>query len=242
MRRRERPGLLLNDNWTTPLFLFTSVVDDNGRSWLQSQPIRQRHPAVREEGGPCRDATDCSLNGVCAAVNDANVTDASPGASLKPPPPPLPAPPLPAPPLPAPPASAWSGRCVCDPQWMGADCGVLALLPADPEGGYQRPGSNQWGGNPFRDVRPRGGGDGRYHVFAVEMTHGCQIQDYLTNSQIVHAVSDSPGGPYRRSGVLRAPFAHAPHVWRDPSDGALLLVYEGRDRVPDAAQKRCKRR
>ena len=41
--------------------------------------------------------------------------------------------------------------CVCDPQWDGAHCGTLALLPADPLGGYRRPGFSGWGGNPWFD-------------------------------------------------------------------------------------------
>ena len=57
-------------------------------------------------------------------------------------------------------------RCHCDVQWDGDDCGQLALMPANPEGGYRRPGCNGWGGNPFYDE-----GDGKYHVFTVEMTH-----------------------------------------------------------------------
>ena len=41
--------------------------------------------------------------------------------------------------------------CVCDPQWTGSHCGSLALLPADPLGGYRRPGFSGWGGNPWWD-------------------------------------------------------------------------------------------
>jgi hypothetical protein len=119
-------------------------------------------------------------------------------------------------------------------------------------------------------------------VFTVEMTYGCTINDYLTNSQIVHAVSDTPTGTYTLAPValvadtddattavgadpnpnthpasgagnpsLRlpapaatvfiAPFAHAPHVWKDPTTGALVVVFEGRQRLPDSAQKRCDR-
>ena len=81
-----------------------------------------------------------------------------------------------------------SGACACDNQWDGADCGALALLPADPNGGYQRKGYSQWGGNPFFSEV-----DGKYHVFTVEMTHGCNIDQYITNSQIVHAESSTPG-------------------------------------------------
>ena len=42
-----------------------------------------------------------------------------------------------------------SGACDCDPQWRGADCGELNLLPAPPGGGLQSTTRNYWGGNPF---------------------------------------------------------------------------------------------
>jgi hypothetical protein len=258
MDRRERPGLLLDgENWSTPLVLFTSVVHQ-GESWLVSQPIRQSAaPAGSAGGASCQDDEGCNLNGKCVEPNK---------------------------------------KCVCDPQWDGSDCGVLALLPANPNAGYHRKGFNAWGGNPF--YAPE---DKKYHVFAVEMTHGCPIDNYLTNSQvrpsfiaisvfvgiftsanirrffwfshpsasqIIHAESTSPAGPYTlapiqgsnafsgeeragyhaaavggpapASAVLMRAFAHAPRSWRDPSTGALVVVYEGRNStIPDSKQHRC---
>ena len=236
--RRERPGLLLDPGWTTPLALFSSVQAHTWRSnvlppwaephqsWLQSQPIQQ-HLGEGEAaggGGACTSDEDCNLNGICSQQ------------------------------------TAVSTTCVCDPQWQGDFCGSLALLPADPLGGHRRQGFSGWGGNPFFDQ-----GDGKYHVFTVEMTYGCTIDDFVTNSQIVHAQSDTATGTYTlapigktgtrppawgRAGVklgvpappstvLVAPFAHAPHAWKDLATGALVVVFEGRVRLPDSAQKRC---
>ena len=212
MERRERPGLLLDRTWRTPLYLFTAVAGQlhpgqkPGSSWLQSQPIRQSKPSVGGGGGgKCASDEDCNLSGVCS-----------------------------------------SGLCSCDAQWQGAHCGVLALLPADPAAGYRRPGFNGWGGNPFWSEH-----DSMYHVFTVEMTRQCSINDHLTNSQIVHAVAprESPGGPYvlaaiganatehidqsgpaPSSTVLAKPFAHGAHAWReDGGKGALVVVVVGRD-------------
>eukprot|EP01079_Euglenida_sp_SAG-EU17-18_P000086 gene86-358_t len=114
------------------------------------------------------------------------------------------------------------GTCHCDPQWEGPDCGVLSLLPAEPDSGYRR-----------------------YHAFTVEMTFGCPIGDYLTNSQIVHVQSDTPTGAYAlaaikskgspalsqltsnnkvglndpapNSTILVLPFAHAAHTSLEPA-------------------------
>ena len=141
MERRERPGLLLDRTWRTPLYLFTAVAGQlhpgqkPGSSWLQSQPIRQSKPSVGGGGGgKCASDEDCNLSGVCS-----------------------------------------SGLCSCDAQWQGAHCGLLALLPADPAGGYRRPGFNGWGGNPFWSEH-----DSMYHVFTVEMTRQCSINDSPT--------------------------------------------------------------
>ena len=41
-----------------------------------------------------------------------------------------------------------AGKCLCDHQWDGATCGILALLPAAKDGGYRRPGFNGWGALP----------------------------------------------------------------------------------------------
>jgi len=187
---------------------------------LQSQPVRQTvgEGEAAGGGGACTSDEDCNLNGLCVAA-----------------------------------------ACACDPQWQGPLCGTLALLPADPLGGHRRAGFSGWGGNPFFDA-----GDQKFHVFTVEMTRGCGISDYITNSQIVHAQSDTATGPYTLApiasgparpargaaaaapgapappeSVLVAPFAHAPHAWKDPTTGALVLVIEGRVRLPDSAQKRC---
>eukprot|EP01052_Picozoa_sp_SAG31_P058227 SAG31_NODE_17671_length_662_cov_0.683837_2_plen_83_part_01 len=81
---------------------------------------------------------------------------------------------------------------------------------------------NASSGNPFR-WRASSGGDNKFHVITVEMTHRFTINDYSTNSRLVHAISDKPAGPYRFSSVFRAPFAHAAHSTYAP-DGTLLVV------------------
>jgi len=115
---------------------------------------------------------------------------------------------------------AAGGACACDPQWGGADCGELRLLPAPRGGGLQSPTLNYWGGNPFYS-------NGSFHVFGTELTHGCQIGDFLTNSQVVHATSAAPLGPYAVAETWLEPFAHTPRAWPGPN-GSLLLAYVGR--------------
>lgn len=124
-----------------------------------------------------------------------------------------------------------SGACKCDPQWGGADCGELRLLPAPRGAGLQSPILNYWGGNPFYS-------HGSYHVFAVEMVNGCQIGDFLTNSQVVHATSTTPLGPYAVNSTWLKAFAHTPRAWPGPNN-SLLITYVGRQFVPPAGQRNC---
>ena len=79
---------------------------------------------------------------------------------------------------------------------------------------------------------------GSYHVFATEMTKGCQIGDFLTNSQVVHATSATPLGPYSVNSTWLEPFAHTPRAWPGPNN-SLLLAYVGRQFVPPAGQRDC---
>lgn len=124
-----------------------------------------------------------------------------------------------------------SGACKCDPQWGGADCGELSLLPAPRDGGLQSPTLNYWGGNPFFS-------QGSYHVFGTEILHGCQIGDFLTNSQVVHATSATPLGPYTVNSTWLEPFAHTPRAWPGPNN-SLLIAYVGRQFVPPGGQRNC---
>jgi hypothetical protein len=124
-----------------------------------------------------------------------------------------------------------SSVCKCDPQWGGPDCGELRLLPAPRDGGLQSPKLNYWGGNPFFT-------QGSYHVFATEITKGCQIGDFLTNSHVVHATSATPLGPYSVNSTWLEPFAHTPRAWPGPNN-SLLLAYVGRQFVPPAGMRDC---
>ena len=145
---------------------------------------------------PCESAADCSYNGKCAAAGVA--------------------------------ATLGSGGCACEPAWQGVRCGELALLPVDK---YCR---EEWG---FREVASDGSNvstwgspilydetGGKWHGWASEMMHGCGINAWETNSQIVHLVGDGPSGPFTRQNVFAPPFAHEPDVVRGPK-GEWVMTY-----------------
>ena len=70
------------------------------------------------------------------------------------------------------------------------------LLPTRYENGFRLDGYWVWCGSTIK------GGDGKYHMFASRWSNSTGFSPYwLTNSEIVHAVSDSPEGPYKFSDV-----------------------------------------
>ena len=70
------------------------------------------------------------------------------------------------------------------------------LLPANYESGFRQNDYWVWCGSSIK------GDDGKYHIFASRWSNSTGFSPYwLTNSEIVHAVSDSPEGPYKFSDV-----------------------------------------
>jgi lysophospholipase L1-like esterase len=74
------------------------------------------------------------------------------------------------------------------------------LLPAPLNGGLRLDGFWVWCGSVIK------GDDGKYHMFASRWPNSTPFSPYwLTNSEIVHAVSDTPEGPYKFSDVALPP-------------------------------------
>lgn len=74
------------------------------------------------------------------------------------------------------------------------------LLPTKYENGFRMDGYWVWCGSSIK------GDDGKYHIFASRWSNSTGFGPYwLTNSEIVHAVSDTPEGPYKFSDVALPP-------------------------------------
>lgn len=117
---------------------------------------------------------------------------------------------------------AATSQCKCDSGWTGDNCGTLDLLPTPPEAGYFNSSAHTWGGLPVQDSF------GDWHLFTAEMTLGCTLQLWKTNSAVMRAVSQSgPLGPYLFKERVLQPFAHNPAPRIDPSTGRLLLYFIG---------------
>eukprot|EP00755_Sulcionema_specki_P020153 Sspe_Gene.71219::Locus_42179_Transcript_1_1_Confidence_1.000_Length_1822::g.71219::m.71219 len=121
------------------------------------------------------------------------------------------------------------GRCVCNTPWKGDECEVLDVGRANLSRGYRSPHLggkiSSWGGSMLRWEK-----DGLYHLFAAEMVGTCGIEYWEPNSQVVHAVSNTPEGPYTFHEVVLPPFAHEPNAIRGPNgEFVIYLTYRHPD-------------
>lgn len=118
---------------------------------------------------------------------------------------------------------AASGRCACRAAWSGAACGTLNLLPASRRAGLQTVeadglNTSSWGGQVLR------GADGKWHMLAAEFVNHCGVSAWTRNSRIVHAVSATPGGTYRRTAEVHGVFSHGPALARAPNGSYVAYM------------------
>jgi hypothetical protein len=112
------------------------------------------------------------------------------------------------------------------------------LLPAAKDGGFKMEEYWIWGGSAIK------GTDGQYHLFASRWPKQYPFnQGYVYHSEVVHAVSDLPEGPYafkgvalpRRSGYWDGKMTHNPTIQQWGDTYYLFYIgstYEGES--PDA--------
>jgi len=107
------------------------------------------------------------------------------------------------------------------------------LLPAPRDGGFRMDDYWVWCASAIKADGP--GEDGRYHLFASRWPRALTFSGHwITNSEVVRAVSDTPEGPYRFEEVV-LPWRHRRYfdglVTHNPSikkfDGTYYLFYTG---------------
>lgn len=128
-----------------------------------------------------------------------------------------------------------SGSCTCEPAWKGPNCETLNLIPTPFSAGYRYDNSGpqtSWGGASLQ------ADDGKWHMWAAELVNHCPMSYWLGNSQVVHAVSNSMGGPYIRQEVVQPVFAHEPNTVRAPT-GEYVMYFTARSPPPNTAHKPC---
>lgn len=99
--------------------------------------------------------------------------------------------------------------CACDAPWSGVTCGVLDVKPAAPGGAYgygEKFATTSWGGNVLQH-------GGKAHLYVTEIAgKRCGLDGWGNQSTVVHAVSDSIGGPYKKVKTVIQHEAHNPQA------------------------------
>lgn len=117
------------------------------------------------------------------------------------------------------------GVCVCDPAFRGSTCAQLNFKPMTSEaaerGAYRHGSATSWGGIPIRDAQ------GIYHLYVSEIVNNCTLTSWIPNSQITHAVSSAPDGPYEYVSTVFGTFHHNPTVLRHPTENLYLMFMIG---------------
>jgi hypothetical protein len=116
-----------------------------------------------------------------------------------------------------------SGRCVCDAPWVGTHCQTLQLAPGIvglhglPLCAYHGdgPNSTSWGGSVLHAPE-----DGKYYMWAASMVNNCTLSDWMTNSEVVLAVAQTPLGPFTKLKTIVPPWAHNPQAIRAPDNSS----------------------
>ena len=110
-----------------------------------------------------------------------------------------------------------AGKCVCDAWTSGSDCSYLKFQPVRRSAmGYVDPSWSSWGGNAVL------GKDKMWHLFMAEIGPAGRkgLGGWTSHSQVAHAVSQDPAGPYKRQALVLPPEHHNPTLKVSPLDGS----------------------
>ena len=120
-----------------------------------------------------------------------------------------------------------TGHCHCDAAWQGPACAELALLPTSATGDLRLPNVSTWGMSVLYH-------SGEWHGYFAEMSRGCGLTSWTTNSFVSHATAATPNGPWQRRGTALGVWSHTPSA-TVAADGTILLFHIGNGENPSAA-------
>jgi len=110
----------------------------------------------------------------------------------------------------------------------------LELAPALSQQTYRNSSLVSWGGSVIETPDdPKY----RYHLFAAAFTNNCGLNAWKSNSEVIHAVSLNPLGPFVYLDVVASVWNHNPQIVRH-TDGTYLLFTIGV--TPEPKQANCK--
>lgn len=139
--------------------------------------------------------------------------------------------------------SSSSKTCVCDAPWGGASCETLQFAPGIESAcgklcAYHgnKNDTTSWGGSVVRAEE-----DGKYYMFVAQMTNGCTLGQWRSNSEVVLARADDPLGPFEYIMDVVTPWAHNPEVIvaDDETRGKIYALFALGDGVPVVPEKNC---
>lgn len=128
--------------------------------------------------------------------------------------------------------------CVCDPSWIGTDCGVLDVQPVERWTGYNHTnatgpgflesgnGNSSWGGHIIQDPSNKK----LFHMIVAQFADGCGLSHWRPYSVIIRAESQTgPRGPFIWKEQLFGTFHHNPTTIWSPADQKYLIYFIGKD-------------
>jgi hypothetical protein len=118
-----------------------------------------------------------------------------------------------------------TGKCDCDAAWEGAQCERFATLPTPPAMDIKEPEVTTWGGQAVQH-------GGKFHMFVSEYVGHCGITSWLTNSQTVRFVADTPKGPWTRQDVVQPVWSTCPSAAITPNGTVVLWTMSAGNRKP----------
>lgn len=102
----------------------------------------------------------------------------------------------------------------------------LSLLPANPlsQQLYRNASLASWGGTVVHSPSDT---KHHYHLFAAAFSNGCGLDGWESNSFVMHAVADTPEGPFEYHDTALPVWHHNPHALLAP-DGTWLIYSIGK--------------
>ena len=79
----------------------------------------------------------------------------------------------------------------------------------------------------------------KIHMFAAYMTENCGLTSWETNSEVVHAVADSPLGPFSIQETVLKRFAHNPTIHKVGDEYLLFHIGCSATEEPCTTCKKC---
>ncbi|MCT4644010.1 MAG: glycoside hydrolase family protein [Carboxylicivirga sp.] len=104
---------------------------------------------------------------------------------------------------------------------------TIKLLESPRDGGLKETDKSYWGASVIK------GDDGLFHAFITTFCNNCGVNTWKHNSEIIHATSKHPLGPFQPQETVVEAMGHNPSI-RRASNGKYVLYYIGQPTLKDS--------